>query len=63
MLYLDIDPKVSDSQMSHTSLVMTNPQWQRLSRDQPVTIIGDYYKLLSRFYVSKLSLKFPPPGG
>jgi hypothetical protein len=42
---------------------MTNPSWQRLSRDQLVTIIGDYYNFLTKFYIPESSLKFPPPGG
>ncbi|KAF1357761.1 hypothetical protein EJ07DRAFT_180808 [Lizonia empirigonia] len=42
---------------------MPNPPWQRLTRDQLVTIIGDYYKFLTRFYIPSETLKFPPPEG
>ncbi|KAF2629316.1 hypothetical protein BU25DRAFT_456991 [Macroventuria anomochaeta] len=42
---------------------MTNPPWQRLTRDQLATVIGDYYKFLTRFYIPESALKFPPPGG
>lgn len=42
---------------------MTNPPWPRLSRDELVTIIGDYYKFLVNFYIPESSLKFPPPAG
>ncbi|KAJ8112887.1 hypothetical protein OPT61_g4855 [Boeremia exigua] len=42
---------------------MPNPPWQRLSRDQLVTIIADYYKVLTRLYIPESALKFPPPGG
>lgn len=42
---------------------MTNPPWQRLSRDRLVTIIGDYYKFLVKFYIPESALKFPPPEG
>ncbi|KZM26876.1 uncharacterized protein EKO05_0011417 [Ascochyta rabiei] len=42
---------------------MPNPPWQRLTRDQLVTIIGDYYKFLTTFYIPSSALKFPPPGG
>ena len=42
---------------------MTNPPWPRLSRDELVTIISDYYKFLVKFYIPESSLKFPPPGG
>ncbi|KAF3036808.1 hypothetical protein E8E12_005642 [Didymella heteroderae] len=42
---------------------MTNPPWPRLSRDELVTIIGDYYKFLVKFYIPESSLKFPPSGG
>lgn len=34
-----------------TSVEMPNPPWQRLTRDQLVTIIGDCYKFLTRFYI------------
>ncbi|KAF9691819.1 hypothetical protein EKO04_010324 [Ascochyta lentis] len=42
---------------------MPNPPWQRLTRDQLVTIIGGYYKFLTTFYIHSSSLKYPPPGG
>ncbi|KAJ4986437.1 hypothetical protein SVAN01_08129 [Stagonosporopsis vannaccii] len=42
---------------------MPNPPWQRLSRDELVTTIGDYYKFLAKFYIPESALKFPPPGG
>lgn len=42
---------------------MPNPERPRLSRDELVTIIGDYYKFLVKFYIPESSLKFPPQGG
>ena len=42
---------------------MTNPPWQRLTRDRLVAIIGDYYKFLTKFYIPESALKFPPPEG
>ena len=35
----------------------------RLSRDELVTIISDFYIFLTTFYIPSSSLKFPPPGG
>ena len=42
---------------------MTTPPWQRLTCDQLVIVIGDYYKSLVRFYIPEPSLKFSPPRG
>lgn len=55
--------KTSTSNHSFSSHTMTNPPWPRLSRNELVTIIGDYYKFLVKFYIPESSLKFPPPGG
>jgi hypothetical protein len=35
----------------------------RLSRDELVTIISDFYTFLTTFYIPACSLKHPPPGG
>ncbi|KAH6625697.1 hypothetical protein C7974DRAFT_313370 [Boeremia exigua] len=49
---------------SNTSItIMTNPPWQRLSRDQLVNIIGDYYRFLTKLYIPESALKFPPQEG
>jgi hypothetical protein len=35
----------------------------RLSREELVTIISDFYTFLTTFYIPSSSLKHPPPGG
>ncbi|KAF2833422.1 hypothetical protein CC86DRAFT_441937 [Ophiobolus disseminans] len=70
--------RVSDHQLSYCKLSLTkascsaisccqdcmgNPSWPRLTRNELVTIISDYYVFLTKFYIPPSAIKYPPPGG
>jgi len=40
-----------------------SPKTPRLTRDELVTIISDYYTFLTKFYLPSSAVKYPPPGG